>query len=250
MATIRKPFQGLSNIVRFNWHYYILSLFFILFLFIIRPNISSYTIDILIAFIIIINLTSLLASYYIYDLSSLSSLSWLDDLSISKNTIINIHAGFDDSSELINQKYPNAKLIVLDFFDPKKHTEISIKIARKKSRKLSNTIPIETSNIKLSNNSSDFVFLILSAHEIRNKDERVKFFKEINRILNNTGKIIVTEHLRDLPNFLAFNIGFFHFYSKNTWRKTFHQSNLKIINETKITPFITTFILSKDESSY
>ena len=26
MATLRKPFQGVWNIVRFNWHFYVLSL--------------------------------------------------------------------------------------------------------------------------------------------------------------------------------------------------------------------------------
>jgi hypothetical protein len=45
---------------------------------------------------------------------------------------------------------------------------------------------------------------------------------------------------------MAYNFGFFHFHSKNTWLKTFHRSGLTITNEIKITPFITTFILDKN----
>ena len=71
--------------------------------------------------------------------------------------------------------------------------------------------------------------------QIRNNDERIIFFKELNRILKSNGKIIVTEHLQDLPNFLAYNIGFFHFHSKRTWLKTFSRADFKVINEIKIT---------------
>ncbi|MEO7045031.1 MAG: methyltransferase, partial [Ferruginibacter sp.] len=94
--------------------------------------------------------------------------------------------------------------------------------------------------------SIDKIFTILSAHEIRDDKERVSFFEELHRVLNSTGQIIVTEHLRDTANFLAYNIGFFHFHSKATWLKTFQLSGFQIVNEIKITPFITTFILEKN----
>ena len=29
MENLRKPFQGILNIVRFNWHFYVLAAFFI-----------------------------------------------------------------------------------------------------------------------------------------------------------------------------------------------------------------------------
>jgi hypothetical protein len=65
----------------------------------------------------------------------------------------------------------------------------------------------------------------------------------MKRVLKLNGKIIVTEHLRDFPNFLAYTIGFFHFHSKKTWKKTFQEADLKVSEEIKITPFLTTFIL-------
>jgi hypothetical protein len=45
-------------------------------------------------------------------------------------------------------------------------------------------------------------------------------------LLKDDGKIIVTEHQRDLPNFIAYTIGFFHFYANRTWKKIFTQSAL------------------------
>ncbi len=65
-------------------------------------------------------------------------------------------------------------------------------------------------------------------------------------MLAKTGKIIVTEHLQDRANFLAYNIGFFHFHSRTTWLNTFQSAGLNVADEIKVTPFITTFILDKN----
>jgi ubiquinone/menaquinone biosynthesis C-methylase UbiE len=75
-------------------------------------------------------------------------------------------------------------------------------------------------------NSVDYIFLIFAAHEIRNEAERTSFFKQLKNVLKDDGKIIVTEHQRDLPNFIAYTIGFFHFYTNKTWKKIFTQSAL------------------------
>src|SRR5690606_22198176 len=93
--------------------------------------------------------------------------------------------------------------------------------------------------------SFDYCLAIFSAHEIRNEDERKAFFSELSRISKSEGQIIVTEHLRDLNNFMAYTIGFFHFHSKSSWLKIFEASSLKVKQTIKSTPFITTFILEK-----
>ena len=54
------------------------------------------------------------------------------------------------------------------------------------------------------------------------------------------------EHQRDVYNFLAYNIGFFHFLSATTWKQTFAGAGLSESRTIKITPFITTFILAKN----
>ncbi len=55
--------------------------------------------------------------------------------------------------------------------------------------------------------------------EMRKKE--LSFFNELNRVLKPNGQIVVTEHLRDLNNFLAYNIGFFHFLQDRKLEKHF-----------------------------
>jgi ubiquinone/menaquinone biosynthesis C-methylase UbiE len=195
----RKPFQGVTNVVKFNWHFYLIA-FFIAFSLLASTlflsdnfKIYGYIFAILILLPVII---SLLITNYIYDYSKIYNLNFLNHLKIKPTeTIVNINAGFDEFSLTISNKFKTEKLHVFDFYNPEKHTEISIERARKVSKIYPNTTTIQTSKIPLEANSVDFVFLFFAAHEIRNSQERIIFFKEINRILNQNGKIIVLEPL-------------------------------------------------------
>ena len=250
MERIRKPFQGILNIIRFNWHFYFLSLCGLVLLLVLK-NLFGKEIGLLVEWLIIIVVfsisLSLVVSFFIYDLSNLYKLDWLDGIIINpQGKAINIHAGFDETSNLLQENYPSFELIVFDFYDPLKHTEISIKRARKAYPPYKGTKQISTNFFPLPNDSIDAVFVILSAHEIRNDEERAFFFKEITRVLKASGKIIVVEHLRDLPNFLAYSIGAFHFLSRSTWLKTFVYGDLNLQKEIKINPFMCCFILKKN----
>jgi len=248
-SSIRKPYQGVWNIVRFNWHFYALSACSIVFILLIKRYFNSLNTiaDILVLLIGWTVFISLAVSFYIYDFSDLYKLSWLDKLERKENEIIlNVNAGFDETSYLLQKKFGAAELHVADFYDLSKHTEISIRRARKAYPVFPNTQQVSTSHLPMQDGSADKVFAILSAHEIRNAAERIVFFKELHRILKPSGKIIVTEHIRDTCNFLAYNVGFFHFHSKSDWLNTFRSAELKVLKQMKITPFITTFILEKN----
>ncbi|ALL04250.1 hypothetical protein AQ505_01325 [Pedobacter sp. PACM 27299] len=164
--------------------------------------------------------------------------------------IININAGFDETSVILGKRFMAAELIVLDFYDPLIHTEVSIKRARKAYPAFPGTRNVTSDNLQLEENSADKIFVILSAHEIRNKEERIRFFKELKRLIKPSGQIFIVEHLRDKVNFMAYSIGFLHFYSKSTWFEVFQAAELKIQNEIKITPFISTFILEKNGNTF
>jgi SAM-dependent methyltransferase len=248
MESIRKPFQGVQNIIRFNWHFYVVALVVLILGFglnLFLLNDFQCIINSILLLIGISVLFSLLVSWYIYDCSDLYEFKWMSEFE-NANQILNIHAGFDETSEIIEQKFKNAELAIFDFYDEQKHTEISIKRARKLFPDSEKTIQVVTNQFPVENEKFDLILNIFSAHEIRNMDERVQFFKEQNRVLKPNGKIIVTEHLRDFPNFLAYTIGFFHFHSKNTWKKTFEGSGFQIEKEIKKTAFISTFILTKN----
>jgi SAM-dependent methyltransferase len=245
----RKPFQGVLNIVRFNWHFYVIICISGLLIYFSKQFVPDYFkiyIIILLLGMMLSTLITLLVSFYVYDFSPLYKLNFLDNLGILPNAnLVNINAGFDETSHILVQKFPKTNLEVFDFYDPSKHTEISIERARKRYAPYPNTKVVETSKLPLSANSVDYIFVIFAAHEIRNMDERILFFQQITDSLKPNGKIIVVEHLRDLPNFLAYNIGFLHFFAKSEWKKTFNTAQLSIHKEVKLTPFISAFFLEK-----
>ena len=246
MESIRKPFQGVINIIRFNSHTYVVGLIFIVLALIAAGNVDGWqkTILLVLAGLAIFSMVlSLLVSYFIYDRSGLYSLEWLPDFPMENKQVVNIHAGFDETSALLKQKFPGAALTVLDFYDPTLHTERSIKKARKAYPAFPGTIPIETSALPLQPNSADLVCCIFSAHEIRNEVERIEFLRVLKDSLTKNGRIILTEHQRDLPNFLAYNFGFFHFHSPSTWHKNIEAAGLQVEQKIKKTAFITTYIL-------
>ncbi len=248
MERMRKPFQGVGNIIRFNWHFYLLSLLlvtgYLLFKSLLPPAVAKpagWMCWVAIAMILL----SLLTSWYVYDFSGLYQLQWLViPEGEAHKTILNIHAGFDETSGLIRARFPDHALFVFDFYDPKKHTELSVRRARKAYGPYPGTLPVSTSRLPLPDRSMGTVLVILSAHEIRDRAERTAFFVELSRVLKPGGQIIVVEHLRNPANFLAYNIGFFHFYSRHSWAGIFELAGLKLTREGSITPLIRIFTLS------
>lgn len=246
----RRPFQGISNIIRFNWHFYVIALALIISLSFALSYLSFSLHIVAIAFLLLTiagMFISLVVSWYVYDHSNLYSLDWLNSLAIIPGRqMANINAGFDETSLLLQQKYTGSSLQVFDFYDPAVHTEISIERARKAYPPYPGTQTISTGKIPLSANSIDYIFLILAAHEIRNEKERIGFFRQLGTALTTGGKIIVVEHQRDIANFIAYTIGFFHFFSPAAWKRTFSKAGLQIETTFKLTPFISIFVLIKN----
>ena len=243
----RKPFQGVKNIIRFNWHFYLIMLAFMIGL-VLLTIYSAYPLKNIFGILLLLGFVpigvSLAVSYYIYDYSSLYSLCWMDALGIQdEDHIANIHAGFDETSELIHEKYPGSRLSVYDFYDPIKHTEISIKRARKTNPEYPGTQKLNTSIRVMPEKELDYILLILSVHEIRNEEERVQFFKALGDSLRTDGKILVVEHQRDLANFFSYTIGFFHFFSPESWQRVFRNAGFSIQSQKKLNPFITAYTL-------
>jgi hypothetical protein len=93
------------------------------------------------------------------------------------------------------------------------------------------------------------VFLIFSAHEIRRRDSRARFFEELARVLAAEGSVILMEHLRDTANFLAFGPGFLHFHSRREWLRAAAAGNFRVQQEMSITPFVHVFVMEKEHES-
>lgn len=249
MAGLRAPFQGVWNIVRFNWHFYVLALGLVLGLVAINyaaPALAHGYFGLLLLVVIGPLVVSLAASFYVYDVAGLYEFEWLPPLTApAAATVLTINAGFDEASALLQAKLRPAHLLVFDFYDPARHTEVSIKRARAAYPPFPGTQAVSTRALPLPADAVDMAVAFLAAHEIRDEAERTAFFRELHRVLKPTGQLIVTEHLRDAANFLAYTIGFLHFHSRPTWLATFRAAGLVVEQELKLTPLITTFVLRK-----
>jgi len=244
----RRKFQGVLNILSFNRHFYYfgilaLAALFASRLFIEWPGILFWVI---IAAFLYGLIMPLIVSAYVYDFSGFYDFHWLTDIINEKERekvklIANINAGFDETSFIIENKFPEAGLKVFDFYNAERHTEPAIIRARKVSLVYPDTQSIPSNLIPLSDRSVDIVFLLSAVHEIRSHDEKVRFLKECLRICKQDGKVIMVEHLRDFPNFLAFSVGFAHFFSRSAWKIAFESAGFTSFQETKFTPFMSIF---------
>ena len=249
MAPERRKFQGVLNILSFNRHFYFIGFGIIAVLFASRYLIHWP--DTLFWLVIIAFLAGLImpliVSAYVYDYSGYYDFHWLKNIVRNDEDIklvVNINAGFDETSFIIHDIIPQSELRVFDFYDAQRHTEPAIKRARKVTLEYPNTQHIASNSIPIGDGAADIVFLLSAAHEIRSNDEKVILLKECYRLCKPGGKVIMVEHLRDFPNFLAFTVGFTHFFSRDTWKKAFERAGFTSFRETKFTPFMSIFMCS------
>jgi SAM-dependent methyltransferase len=190
--------------------------------------------------------SSLIVSHYVYDRSRLYQLDWLDEVfPLAPRNWVNIHSGFDETSELLAAKLPGTDSETVDIYDPKVMTEPSIAIARYLKASPAHARAARYDALPFATGSIEAAFAIFCAHELRRHHQRVTFFTEIARILTPGGSIILVEHSRDLWNFLAFGPGVFHFFSEQTWRCAAFDAALIVHAECSITPFVRVYNLRR-----
>jgi SAM-dependent methyltransferase len=250
MEIERRRFQGVLNIVSFNRHFYVMGFGVLAALLLIHflAQWPSLVFWLIIASFIYGLIMPLMVSAYVYDFSGYYKFNWLKDLvrdDEKVKLIININAGFDETSFIIKSKFPASDLRVFDFYNAKQHTEPAIIRARKVSLTYPNTQQIASNSIPLTENSADIIFLLSAVHEIRSHEEKVQFLKECHRLCKPDGKVIMVEHLRDFPNFLAFSVGFTHFFSRSVWQNAFELAGFSVFQEVKFTPFMSIFNCSR-----
>ncbi len=247
----RSRWEGVANIVRFNWHFYTLALIALLLAtlliqlsFFSSPIPQWLGVGAGIAFFYLTG--SLAVSHFIYDLSDLYRFQWLKRISLpATGHFVNVHSGFDETSLLLKQHFPQIRWTILDFYDPKIHTEVSIARARKHRPVLPETVRIQATQWNLDAGSVAVIFGLLAVHEIRDDHEKVLFFEEAYRVLQVGGTFILVEHLQDTANFLAYGPGFRHFFPEKVWKTTFTAAQFRLANQFCVTPFVNVFVLVK-----
>ncbi len=257
----RRPFQGVLNILRFNWHFFVLAGGGVAALALASATLEGAPRLVALGAFGLRGgsvLVSLLVSSYVYDFSGLYRLEWLTaETGLEEpggpgepaSRMANIHAGFDETSALLRARYPAAAWTVMDFYDPAKHTEASISRARRAYPPSPEDLRVDTSELPISSSSMDAIFVVLAAHEIRDADERQAFFEELHRVLKPHGSIILVEHLRDWPNLLAYTAGAFHFVGRAAWLAAFENARLRVSETLAPNRFMACFVLVKIENT-
>lgn len=238
----RHPYQGVLQIVRFNWPRYLVPTACIGAAAFVHPLLTPQGSILLLAATVPLmfwTFSSVLVSHYIYDCSRLYDLAWLPRaVKRSPRRWLSIHCGFDEFSPLLAAQFPTAAGQQIDIFDPHSMTENSIRRARRAQLGMAYPVTARFDALPFKSGIFDTVFCIFAAHELRRRDDRVRLFAEIGRLLDAGGALVLVEHLRDWPNFLAFGPGFLHFHSWRAWQHAASEAGLKLRSEFPFTPFV------------
>ena len=144
---------------------------------------------------------------WIYDRARIFGLSWLDGvLGREPGRWLNLHAGLDEVGAVLRLRYPNGES--QDIFD-------------QQSRR----------HLPAANQSYDTVFLVLTAHEFRKAEARERLFIEVQRVLRDSGRVVVVEP--------------WLFLTRRAWAKSTSPAGLVVLAERAITPFVRALVLGK-----
>lgn len=245
----RTPYQGVLQILEFNRHKYLAALAGIVaatlalpFL----PPLCRMALLLGVVSAVFWMAASLLVSHYVYDIFPLYDFRAIARLLTREpERWINIHSGWDETSDRLAEIFPASSGEVVDIFDARIMAEVSIRQARQVNRSKIAATPGRHDALPFDADFFDTAFSIFAAHELRHHKQRVQLFREIARILAPSGEFVLMEHTRDWRNFLAFGPGFFHFFSKRAWRSAFPEAGLKVQTEFAMTPFVHVYILRR-----
>ena len=245
----RGPWQGMTNIVRFNWPFYLLAgvvfLVALVGLFVPGPPLLKLACAVALAGAGYFIFISLGVSHLIYDRSDLYRWVWLERAlhGVKAEHIVFCHSGLDEVSEAIKQRLAPGTWVTLDHYDAEQMTEPSIQRARCLFPPTLDTLSARFDQWPVTPASADVIFGMLAIHEFRSEEERTRWFDEARRCLKPEGRIILVEHMRDAANLLAFGPGFLHFHSPESWRRCWEKAGFHAADDFHITPWVRTFVI-------
>ena len=244
----RGQFDGVLQIVRYNWTLYIVAVLvstLVVFLVdVVHPPAALAGLLILGALAAVFWLAlSLAVSHYVYDRSDLYRWEWIRDrVAPSPQHVVNIHAGLDETSPALQEMYPAAEVTILDIYDPAEMPEPSIARARREARSTHASVTADFRRLPLETASADLVTVIFVAHELRRAASKETFFREAWRVLPPGGRLLLVEHLRDGWNLAAFGPGALHFFPRHEWLRVARATGFQLGEEFSRTVFVRAFV--------
>ena len=244
----RGQFDGVLQIVRYNWTLYIVAVLVatlvVLLVDVVHPPAALAGLLILGAVAAVFWLVlSLAVSHYVYDRSDLYRWEWIRDrVAPGPRHVVNIHAGLDETRLALQEMYPAAEVTILDIYDPAEMPEPSIARARREPRATVASVKAEFRRLPLATASADLVTVVFVAHELRRAASKEALFREASRVLQPGGRLLLVEHLRDGWNLAAFGPGAFHFFSRHEWLRVARATGFRLGEEFSRTVFVRAFV--------
>jgi serine/threonine-protein kinase len=190
------------------------------------------------------------AFHWMFDRSELLCGRWLiEEFPQAPARWVQINAGLEETTVPVGAVFPDTLGTTLVRYDPTVMTEPAITRARRRQKATAPALAAQPEALPVEDGGSDLVLVMLAAHEIRTGQKRERFFKELHRIAAPRGKVIVVEHLRDLPALLAFGPGVFHFFPRDEWLRLGSLAGLELERERRITPFVRVFVYRRHEAA-
>ena len=255
MATLdmprRAPYEGLALILKLHWPVYVFGggvalLAAVLGKILDLNPLLSGSIWAGAAFALLWLGVSLVASHYIYDRSALFEWAWLPKiLPRYPRRWLNLHAGLDDASEAMHVLFPSAQGQTLDVYTPVEMSEPSILRLRNLRRKNREGQARRFPELPCETASRDVAMLFMMAHEVRTVETRIKFFREVHRVLEAGGTLVMIEHVRNAWNFAAFGPEYWHFYPDAEWKRVLSEAGFALKAEEALTPFLKVYVWEK-----
>jgi hypothetical protein len=189
-------------------------------------------------------IASFFSFWWMFDRSPLLSGTWLPScFEHTPRTCKQLCIALDATIIPIDQIFPQASCSTYDLFDQAIHTEPAIARAKAKTSPQRYAM-IQPDDFADKIPRTELTLVTLAAHEIRDEKRREQFILETIKSTEPGGKIIIVEHLRNVPAFLAFGPGLLHFYPKSLWLALFQKAQLCVEKEFRVTPFAHVFVLT------
>ena len=177
-------------------------------------------------------LTSLVATWWVYDHRRVYD-RVADDLG-DVGEWASVHAGFDDATANLARSVGRPPSAVVELAMV---ASASLRRARGDAPPVP-AAPGAPDSLPLAAASTDTIFVTFAAHEIRDLAEQRSFFGELGRALRPGGRLVVTEHLRDLANAAVYGPGALHFQPASVWTERAAAAGFTCELDTSITPFV------------
>jgi SAM-dependent methyltransferase len=181
---------------------------------------------------------ALAVSWWVYDRSDLHEWRWLAPLlPEGAGRWVLVHAGFDESGPGLPAALGGPAAAVVDLSPWLPDPAPSLRRARRRHPAPA-TATAGTAALPLDDAACDTVLLVFAAHEVRDRERRDRLFAELHRVVRPGGRVVLVEHLRDGPNFVAFGPGALHFQGRRTWLDAAGRAGLVLAGETTKTCFV------------